>query len=755
MSLTPQPWQSPNLRGRDPHPVHMERRVEDLLAALESTLTAGPSAADHPTTSLATYGRALKRHRFALAFVALVCAAGAWFLSNMQDKVYQAHTTLELLEPNRSLMNMQNFTPGGNSILSQEVYMETQVNLLRSESLLSRVRHDLEQEGVVKPVAAALATQEGIAPEDASPVSRSKLNVSPIRDTRLINLTYDAYDPKLAARILNAITAAYIQEDVNVRVDNTEQTQHWLQKQLEDTKAKLEASESNLQKYAKSSGLLYTSPKGQVAEQTEDKLQFLAQDLSQSQAKLADLQAKYEIAKSKAAGAPVSADNPTVRDLETRLADLRRQRAALNSTFTPEYFKVQETDAAIQEVQANLEKEYARWVKQLGDAYAVEQRHENLLQSAYNQQAGLVGDQAYKAIHYNVLKREVETNRNLYDALLAGMKEAGVNAAARVNNARVVDSAQPPRLPYRPTPERNAIIGLISGLMLASVFALARESSDRRVKAPGIVPTYLNIPELGVIPTAKPYLLPTAYHDSGGIYERQRNGIIGDRRSRSRQAKFSPIQEAFHAAVTSILSASRTEAPPKVVVVTSGAPHEGKSTVIGNLAMIAAQIGRRVLLIDGDLRNPRQHHIYGVSNKPGLSDLLRTAGLDDEALSQEVVKPTSVRGLSLLPSGTKSDQVATLLHSQRLSELMEQLRDEFDLILIDTPPVLPFADARVFGRVADAVVLVVRSGQTTRQLAQAAQARFIEDGVPVFGTILNDWNGKESSYYQSHYAYPG
>jgi capsular exopolysaccharide synthesis family protein len=214
------------------------------------------------------------------------------------------------------------------------------------------------------------------------------------------------------------------------------------------------------------------------------------------------------------------------------------------------------------------------------------------------------------------------------------------------------------------------------------------------------------------------------------------------------------VLEAFHSVVTSILSGSRSVEPPKVVVVTSAAAHEGKSTVIGNVAVIAAQIGRRVLLIDGDLRNPRQHHVYGVPNTPGLSDVLGAGDLATDDIVADLIRPTSVPGLSLLPSGTKADQVGMLLHSQRLEELIAQFRDDFDLVLVDTPPVLPFADARVFGRFADAVVLVVRSGRTTRHLVQAARSRFVEDGVPVFGTILNDWNGKQAPYEARDYAYP-
>jgi capsular exopolysaccharide synthesis family protein len=670
----------------------------------------------------------------------------AWLISQQQPKIYQARTTLELLGENHSVMHMQNFASNGNSAFGEQMYMETQVSLLRSASLLKRVRNRLEHEGVIKSASARHDAENRSSGEEGElPVSRTKIGVSPERGTRLIDLTYDAGDPALAARILNAITGEYIQQDVDVRVENAEQMRLWLQKQLGDTKARLESSELNLQKYAKLSGLLYTSPKGNVAEQAEDKLQFLAQDLSQSQAKLADLQAKFDIAQGKSQGTQAdNGDSEAIRQLESRLSDLMRQRASLDSIFTPDYYKVEQVEAEIKQLQANLSQEYSKWLRRLGDAYAVELRHEKLLEGSYSRQAALVGDQASKAIHYNVLKREVETNRNLYDALLAGMKEAGVNAGARVHNARVVDPALPPRQPDRPKPIRDSAVGLVLGFIMAGLFALIREGSDRRVKSPGIVPCYLNLPELGVIPSSKPDLLPTSHR------ERWMTATSHSRRTAfRRQERFDPVTEAFHSTVTSILSAAGSADPPKVVVVTSGAAHEGKSTVIGNLALTAAKIGRRVLLIDGDLRNPRQHRIYGISAGPGLSDLLAASNIEASDPGCE----TSVPGLFLLPSGTKTDEVAALLHSVRLTELIARYREEFDLILIDTPPVLPFADARLFGRVADAVVLVVRSGRTTRELAQATRARFVEDGLPVLGTILNDWDGKQSAYDYSKHAY--
>jgi polysaccharide biosynthesis transport protein len=270
--------------------------------------------------------------------------------------------------------------------------------------------------------------------------------------------------------------------------------------------------------------------------------------------------------------------------------------------------------------------------------------------------------------------------------------------------------------------------------------------------------SYLNVPELGVIPSTKPHLLPTARRASlaPGVEGQSRVRGLGGLQvfSRNQALKGSPVFEAFHSVVTSILSPGRSSNIPKVLVVTSGALHEGKSTVIGNLGLMAAQIGQRVVLVDGDLRNPRLHQIYRVPNEKGLSDLLLEQDQLADGVLASSIQQTEVPGLSLIPSGPLTDSVATILHSQRLAEIVAQLRTEFDLVLIDTPPVLPFADARIFGKVADAVILVVRAGQTTFELALAAKARFVEDGLPVFGTILNDWNGKERPYeYGSDRAY--
>jgi len=266
---------------------------------------------------------------------------------------------------------------------------------------------------------------------------------------------------------------------------------------------------------------------------------------------------------------------------------------------------------------------------------------------------------------------------------------------------------------------------------------------------------YLNLPELGIIPSEKAVSLKRLY---GAYTPTVSNGQTGKGGNSLDLAvwnrKPSLLAESFHATVTSILFSNRSGHPPQVLVLSSAGPSEGKSTISSNLAVALAEINQRVVLIDGDMRRPRLHTIFGVPNEQGLSNLLKgkegILGRPDVSILQ----PTEVPGLYLLSSGPSVTNASNLLHSPRLWELLRVLRNEFDAILIDTPPMLHLADARVLGQHCDAVILVARAGKTTRDAALAARQKFQEDGTPILGTILNDWD-PNSSGYGNGYGYGG
>jgi capsular exopolysaccharide synthesis family protein len=382
-----------------------------------------------------------------------------------------------------------------------------------------------------------------------------------------------------------------------------------------------------------------------------------------------------------------------------------------------------------------------------------------------------VTEQAEKSIQYGILKREVDSTRQLYDAMLQRLKEASIAAALRASNIRVVDAARTPLGPYKPDATRNSALGVLAGLFLGVALVVMRERADRSIQDPGDSSFYLNLPELGVIPSASAarhrlYYLrrkriaePTPSAETGLV---AKSDVRYQVELASWQHKPSMVAESFRAILTSIMFSGDNGNRPRVLVVTSGSPKEGKTTVASNLAIALAEVHQRVLLIDGDMRRPRLHEIFDAGNERGLSDILKENVALAESGLAGVIQETKLPNLFLLPSGPASNAASTLLFSRQMPGLLKDLQRQFDSILIDTPPMLQMPDARVLGRLADAVLLVVRAGHTTRDAAMAARQRFEEDGTPVLGTILNDWNPKASGggyygYYKGggYYGYYG
>mgnify|MGYP000870268536 CR=1 FL=1 len=384
------------------------------------------------------------------------------------------------------------------------------------------------------------------------------------------------------------------------------------------------------------------------------------------------------------------------------------------------------------------------------------------------EQAKTVTGEGEKSIQYNILKREVDSNRQLYDAMLQRLKESSIASALKASNVRVVDPATAPNSPYKPSKSKNTGLGLVAGLFLGIAFIVIRERADRTLRAPGDTQHWLNIPELGAIPAARAELSRDMLY-----YKRKKElparsedpSLLSAESSRlpervelvTLQHKPSIMAEAFRTVLTSILFMGENDARPRVLVFTSAGPAEGKSTVASNLAIALAEIHYRVLLIDADLRKPRIHEIFQITNDKGLTDILRERTLNADRF-HGIIQETNVPDLFVLPSGPPTSAAANLLFSGKMPELLARLKKDFDMVLIDTPPMLQMADARVIGRIADGVILVTRAGKTTRDAAVAASQRFNEDQTRVLGTILTHWNPKASpngyyGYSQASYYY--
>jgi polysaccharide biosynthesis transport protein len=732
--------------------------------------------------SFLRYWQILCRHKGAIVILTILGAACGLLLAMSQTPEYRARTSLEIQE------NRQNPLEGLNSS-SADIDLQTQAKLIGSDSLRERVLPKLalaahsdtglgsepaswwrEVLGLSTPTAASLH-------EEALDMAAGSLKVSTGPENhgyegRILEITCSSSDPQVAADFLNKLVAEYIQQCQEERWNVFQQTGEWLTRAQEDLKNKLERSEEKLHNFALKSGLLFTSEKDNVA---EEKLKQLQLELSRAQADRVAKQAQFGTAASNSAESPLwAADSASSR----QLADLRRQLAELSSTLTPAHYKVRRVQAQITELEAILAKEHQEMIRRLRDEYEAALSREKLLKGDYANQSKLVSDQAGKLTEYSILKREVDTNRQLYEVTLQKGKEASINSALHASNARVVDRAKAPWAPYKPDKVRYLVMGLVGGLLLGAAYSLRREFFNPGIQAPGDIPLFLNLRELGAIPSAqadpgirsfgKPWMPPSLKGKSDKYLSITPLASTNEKRNGQKTKgrldecvelvtwtrKPSLMAESFRATLASILFSGQNGDRPQVILLTSPSPQEGKSTIITNLAIALAEINQRVLLIDADMRNPRLHTIFDQTNSWGLSDLLRERTFIESYPGEALMLATEIPGLFLLPSGPGTAGISSLVHSPRLRELLSRLRKECEVVLIDTAPMLQIPDARVIGRLVDAVVLVFRAGHTTREAATAATQLFEEDGTPVLGTVLNDWNpGPRSLYYGTAYSY--
>jgi capsular exopolysaccharide synthesis family protein len=702
--------------------------------------------------NLLDYWHILFRHRMLLGKFALGGLIAAIVISLVQTPIYRVRTSLEVQGTNFLEIKGPNDSP--ESYGTQESYVETLVKLLQSEALLEHVidKLKLQERPATRWEAFTLRVRRMFssrlpAKEQLLQKIERNLTVRTYGNSRLLEVLYESPDPALAADFANTLVSQFIELSQEERWKSAQGTAEFLTNHLNEMKVKLEQSEAQLQDYAHTSGLSFTSEKENL---TEDRLKEIEGELSKAQADRISNQTKFEAAKSKPPDSlPEILEDPTMRDYRQRLTDLQRQYAELSATLTPEHYKVQRVQAQIDELKSAMQKERSNVLRRVGNEYAGSLRREMLLSKAQSEQQKVVADQSEKAIHYDTLKRDVDSNRRLYETMLQRVKETSLAAAMRDSNVLVVDRARPPLLPYRPDLPMNSAIGLFSGVFLGLGFVLARERIDRRISAPGDAQVYLDLPELGVIPLDE---AAASRQISNGLHLRRSAPPPPLARAdypelATWKRKPSLVAECARTTLTSILLPNENGDGPRIIVLTSPCPGDGKTTVACNLSIAVAEIGRKVLLIDGDLRRPRLHKVFNVDNTWGLSDVLREDIPLESVPIEHLVRETEVSGLYLLPGGSCGVTPSNLFYSQRMSMLLKRLRAEFEMIMIDAPPMIHLADARILGRQADGVILVIRAGQTTTESALIASLRFAEDGTRVLGTVLNSWDPRTTARY--------
>lgn len=573
----------------------------------------------------------------------------------------------------------------------------------------------------------------------------ARLNVTPIPDTRLVDISFTAHDPALAAQVANAFARIHIDHNLETRFAASQEAVDWLNLRVQDIRAKVEKAELALQAYKKRHGTVSLKEHENVVVQ---QLAELNSALTAANTKFIEVQTlQREFKRIAQQPALIDAlpfmtnvDNQLLQNLKGEHAALRYQTAELEERFGPQHPAMLEINAKMQSLEDEIRSEVNKIIRGIETDYKVVKARRNALQAAFERKKEEAQQLNTIGIQYGVLQREAESNRRLYDALLNSMKQTSVSAELKRNNIRMVDAAEVPRGAIRPRPISNLMRAAFIALLLGCGLAWVLESFNTTVKTPEEVEQLLQLPVLGVV--GHFHIALSGKTTPVGPLE---NRLITVKSPHSQPA------EAFKTLRANLLM-SHIAPAHQVLMVTSPLPRDGKTTVAANLAMVMAQLGRRVLLIDADLRHPKLHRMFDVDASRGLSSILL-----NDAYERIFVPRIHDTTLHLITAGACPENPSELLSSERMQRFIQAARPRFDVIILDTPPVLAVSDALVASEWVDGLILVVRAGSTPkahakRMLAQLGDHHGYRAHGKLLGVVLNGLKPRDGGAYYGHYG---
>lgn len=656
--------------------------------------------------------------------------------------LYTASATIEIQRETSNVAEVkgEDRTQAG---VDAEFY-ETQYGLLRSRSLAERVARSLrlgedpaffETFGVTPPeewyqngraVQTAAIRQERL--KAAGGLLLTNIKVEPERLSRLVEVSFTSPDPQLSKRVVDGWSENFVQTTLERRYSATSYARKFLEDRLQQLRVRIDQSERALVGYAANQNIVnIPGPSGAQGESTGER-SLVADDLVNLNRELATATADRVQAESRLSGSSnvkEALDNSTSNTLRARRAELSADYARLIQQFTPDYPPAKALRAQIASIDAALRGETGRVTDVLRQNYDAALSRENALAARVKQLTGRVLDFRRRSIQYNILQREVDTNRQLYDALLQRYKEIGVAGGVGVNNISVVDGAEVPGAPSSPRLFFNLALALLAGLVAGTAIAILLEQIDEGITDPVDVEGLLGMPLIGVTPRVSNVEPVAALNDPK-----------------------SPLTEAY-ASIAANLGFATSHGVPRTLAVTSARPAEGKSSTSYALARSLARTNRRVLLLDADMRSPSVHHMLHQPLATGLSNYL--AGADDLST---LVRGTDIDGLSIMTAGPQPPSTPELLAGDRLSILLERLGETFDHVVLDLPPVMGLADAPLIASKIEGTLMVTAAHSTHKNVARLAVGRLRSAHAHLLGVVLSMFDSRQASYgYGYGYGY--
>lgn len=729
-----------------------ERRLSNARSVPEGRHA---SSSQSETTGVATFLRALRKHWGIVVALALLAAGASILISKSLPRIYDATALIEL---NVSVIRplgdkTDDLMPSSIGWLDNQEYYETQYKIVTSQRVLTVVARDLNLMNDLEFLRLNKEPRNPLTADEAALVLHDRIRVEPVRNSRLFVLHVEDVDPQRARRICSAVANTYVEQNLQIAINGTSDAVVWLNDQLDHVKSDLEHNENALYDFKERNDLPSTSI-NEASNMLRVEMQELDMALTHTRTKRQELAARAaELLK-------ISPDAPDqlpgsellasvfLQSLRTQYQDAVKEHGALLAEGKGENHplvkraaeKVDETKKGLFDEVQNIEGSVQRDL-------AIVTREEAGEAGLFEATRKRAVDLNMKEIEYHRLDRAREQNEKLFAMLLERTKQADMARMLKGNNIRLVDEPLEPKTPIRPRTTANVLLGLLAGLVLGALFAWLREQLDNSLKTPDELEQRLGVTFLG--------LLPELEEDENAARKGRR------RRGLSTSASSGPLELVVHEhPLSGIAEAARSvrtnimfmnpDRPHRTLLVTSAAPSEGKTTVACSIAIALAQGGQRVCIVDCDLRRPRLHRIFGRSGDAGVTNVLV-----GDATLDEVAKPTVVDNLWSIPAGPTPPNPADMLHSARFRKFVEQLREKFDRVVVDSPPIVAVTDSAIISTLVDGSIFVVRAFRTSRHVSAQGLRSLRDVDAPVVGAVLNavNLNRSEYSYYQHYYYY--
>ncbi|MHB8909248.1 MAG: GumC family protein [Syntrophales bacterium] len=719
------------------------------------------------------YLRVILKHRWTIATVFTVVFVSVIIFTFTATPIYRATARVIIEKDDPKVVSIQEVMSVDSSGLD---YYQTQYKIIESRGVarevIKRLRLYENEEFVPKPRdtfignirrsisetvsywLSLLKTERPLLPsgnqagesQEESPLVSAfidRINVTPIRNSRLVDIGFEAKDPALSAKIANNLARAYIDLNLETKLKATQDAMAWLNSRIDEERKKVEQAEQALLQYKQRFNIITDFSKD-TESITAQKLAALNNQVIDAEMKRVEAETRYKQATAMEKtpemldSIPEVMNNQLVGQIKGMEVDLFKRRSELSKKYGENHPQIVAIKNELETLKGRKAEEISRVINSLYNGYRVALAREQSLKKALNEQKGESFNLNEKAINYTVLKREAESTKEMYDLVIKRFKETSMTENIRTGNIRVVDAAEIPKSPVKPKKAQNLLLGLIVGLALGVGLAFFLEYLDNTIKVPDDIKERLKIPYLGPVP----FIAASAQGNGNAPDLRPAESLI------TISSPKSTASESYRGIRTSLLFSAADNAP-RTILVTSAAPAEGKSITSANLAVAMAQAGNRVLIVDCDMRRPKLHRIFNLQRDRGLSNIIVGSCTVDDAIIHSLIP-----GIDIIVSGPVPPNPSEMLGSQQMIRFMETIRGRYDRIIIDSPPITAVTDSVILSRLADGVLLVIRAGETHREivkngigLLQAANAR-------ILGAILNGvMMGRDSYYYYQYYYY--